>query len=206
MRAVTGSPRASLSGKRRSCAGSEGLAGRRPAPAPSHSTTPRRIRSQRLEVEMWRMRNSLRGAMSSIALGAAETTGATEHGHVVVSNSISSGCHASDVGLASDIFGLQEIVSGTDSMSADQRASFNLPTLPRDSVTAVTDSTICNRAALAFGRNLTPPDTITARTVYVIRVGPTRYTVADSAVTRGEFTITFVFDSAFTTKLAAIAN
>ena len=155
---------------------------------------------------MRQMRKSLRGAIASIVLGVAVTTGATDRGPVRVSYSALSACHGSDVSLASLIFGLQEIVSGTDSTAIDQRATFNLPVLPRDSVTAVTDSTICKRAALTFGRNLTLPDTVTPRTVYVIRVGPTRYTVADSAVMRGEFTITFVFDSAFTTKLAAMAN
>ena len=113
-----------------------------------------------------------------------------------------SGCHAPDAGLTLRLEVLKLAVSGTDSTDSVGRRKWNLPTLPSDSVTAVTDSTICQRAALAFGRSLSVPDTITSRQVYVVRIGPTRYVVGDPTVTKGEFDIYMVFDSSFTTKLA----
>jgi len=86
------------------------------------------------------------------------------------------------------------------------RSHFNLPQLPDDSVTAVTDSTTCNRAAIAYGRNLTVPDTTTPRQVYVVRVGSTRYIVGDPQVTAGEFMIDIPFDSSFTTVFGKVAD
>ena len=113
-----------------------------------------------------------------------------------------SGCHAPDYGLTLRLEVVKLAVSGTDSTDSVGRRTWNLPALPSDSVTAVTDSTICKRAALAFGRNLSVPDTITPRQVYVVRVGPTRYVVGDPTVTMGEFDVYMVFESSFTTQLA----
>ncbi len=118
----------------------------------------------------------------------------------------SSGCHASDQLGTALIHDLKGWVSGTDTAAVLYRSIFNLPQLSPDSVSAVSDSTKCQRAALAFGRNLSPPDTTTARQVYVARVGPTRYVVTDTSVKGGEYVATMVFDSAFATKLADVAN
>lgn len=100
------------------------------------------------------------------------------------------------------VAGYQAIVSGADSFSIRERSYLNLPQLPDDSVTAVSDSSTCNRAAVAFGRNLTIPDTTSPRQVYVARIGPTRYAVGDPQVSKGEFMINMIFDISFTTLLA----
>lgn len=104
------------------------------------------------------------------------------------------------------VAGYQAIVSGVDSFSINGRSHLSLPQLPDDSVTAVSDSSTCNRAAIAYGRNLTTPDTTSSRQVYVARVGPTRYIVADPQVNEGEFMINMVFDSSFTTVFAIVAH
>lgn len=100
------------------------------------------------------------------------------------------------------VAGYQAIVSGADSFSIGERSYLNLPQLPDDSVTAVSDSSTCNRAAVAFGRNLTIPDTTSPRQVYVARIGSTRYAVGDPQVSKGEFMINMIFDTSFTTLLA----
>src|SRR5690348_5000407 len=97
-------------------------------------------------------------------------------------------------------------VSDTDSYSADIRQHLNLPHLPADSVSIVTDSATCARAALAYGRNLNVPDTTTSRQVFVVRVGPTRYIVVDPNVSNGEFLINMVFDSSFSIVFATVAH
>ncbi len=118
----------------------------------------------------------------------------------------SSSCRANDQLGTALIHDLKLWVSGTDTVAVINRTVFNVPQMSPDSVSAVSNSTKCQRAALAYGRNLSPPDTPTARRVYVARVGPTRYVVTDTSIRKGEFVATMVFDSTFTTKLADVAN
>ncbi len=118
----------------------------------------------------------------------------------------SSGCHTKDRTDTIIVNDLKSWVPGTDSFSITNRAQWNLPQLPADSVSIVTDSTTCQRAALAYGRNLSPPDTTTARQVYVIRVGPTRFVVADPSVMAGEYLVQDVFDNTFTTGLSFVLH
>jgi hypothetical protein len=145
-----------------------------------------------------------RVAVLAVALAALGTVGM--EGNKPAVRQLSSACHDNDIVLTGYVLELKGTVSGTDSFHIDERTHLNLPQLPADSVTAVTDSTTCQRAALAYGRNLSVPDTTTARQVYAIRVGATRYVVADPGVTKGEFIINMVFDSSFTTMLSTFAH
>jgi hypothetical protein len=85
-------------------------------------------------------------------------------------------------------------------MNPSVRTRFGLPQVPPDSIAAITDSATCRRAALAFGRNLSPPDTVTGRAVLVIRIGRTHYSVSDGVKTT-RYSIHMVFDSSFATLL-----
>jgi len=114
-----------------------------------------------------------------------------------------SGCVAIDSGYVGNF---QLIVSDTDSASAVDRSRLGLPLLSKDSVSAVSDSATCARAADAYGRNLDIPDTTTPRQVFVVRLGPTRYVVGDPTVRSGEFALVMVFDSSFTTLFSSFAN
>jgi len=88
-------------------------------------------------------------------------------------------CQPLDTAYDSFVDGYRTFISGVDPLSISMRSHLNLPQLPDDSVAAVTDSSTCNRAAIAYGRNLTLPDTTTPRQVYLVRVGSTRYIVGD---------------------------
>ncbi len=111
----------------------------------------------------------------------------------------SSGCHVNDHGDTILVNMIKGDVAGTDSLG---RTLLKLPRMSADSVTGISNSTTCQRAALAYGRNLVHPDTTTARQVYVIRAGATRYVVIDPTVMGGELTVAMTFDSTFTTAVA----
>jgi len=119
---------------------------------------------------------------------------------------VASVCQPVDTDYDNFVDDYRTIVSGVDSFSIGERSSLSLPQLPDDSVTAVSDSTTCNRAAIAYGLNLSVPDTTTSRQLYVVRIGPTRYAVADPQMNAGEFLINMIFDSSFTTMFAKVAR
>jgi hypothetical protein len=111
-------------------------------------------------------------------------------------------CLTSD---GSTLFLIKQIVSSTDTaLGVDPRQYDSLPNLPADSVTILTDTTLCRRAAVALGRNLRVPDTTTLRTVSVIRAGATRYVVTDTTMHTGEWGVHFVFDSTLTHRYVGI--
>jgi hypothetical protein len=78
------------------------------------------------------------------------------------------------------------------------RRIIRLPAMPADSVRAVTDTSVCRRAAIALGRSLSPPDTTSPRTVSVVRVGANYYVVNDSTLHGGEWGAAFEFPSSLT--------
>jgi hypothetical protein len=88
-----------------------------------------------------------------------------------------------------------KMIVTTDTQS---RRIVGLPAMSADSVTAVTDTSVCRRAATAYGRSLTPPDTISARTVSVVRAGSSYYVVSDSTRYSGEWGAAFLFSSSLT--------
>jgi len=68
---------------------------------------------------------------------------------------------------------------------------------PISSVSAVTDSAICHRAAVASGLARITPDSFAVKEVSVIRVGNTRYVVTPIGDMVGEWQTCITFDSAF---------
>jgi len=94
---------------------------------------------------------------------------------------------------------LDTAVASSDSdFGIGVRNQFHLPAGPVSSVTAVTDSALCHRAAVAAGLSRDIPDSFAVTIVSVVRVGTTRYVVTDLQHHIGEFQISYVFDSAFT--------
>jgi len=82
-----------------------------------------------------------------------------------------------------------------------RRRIWSLSSMSADSVTAVSDTSICRRAAIAVGRSLTPPDSTTPRTAAVIRVGSSyyvAYVVNDTTLNGGEWLSAFKFSSSLT--------
>ena len=80
---------------------------------------------------------------------------------------------------------IKRMVSAVDDTLTRRLAG--LPEMPPDSVTAVTDSSVRRRAAIAYGRSITPPDTVSPRRVPVIRVGSRYYMVIDTTRRGGEW-------------------
>jgi len=93
---------------------------------------------------------------------------------------------------------IKALVSSTDTMvGAHMRRFIPIPSMPADSVTAVTDTAICRLAAIAYGRSLSPQDTTSPRVVSVVRAGSSYYVVADSTQ-HSEFGAAFLFTSGLT--------
>lgn len=86
------------------------------------------------------------------------------------------------------------VVSSDSDFGIAPRHQLNLPAGPVSMVSAVTDTTICRRAALAAAF----ADSTSIDSVSVVRVGATRYIVTDESHRIGEFRPSFTFDSAFT--------
>jgi len=117
-----------------------------------------------------------------------------------------SGCVAAVAPWPGYMGQFRTIVSNTDSANVSDRVFLHLPQLPADSVSIVTDSATCARAALAYGRNLDVPDTLTSRQVITIRVGATRYIVGDPHYGSGGYMLDMVFDSSFDTMFVSVAH
>lgn len=138
-----------------------------------------------------------------LAVAIAETIYATTaRANAVQMQSGCIGTVAPWVGYMGDF---KTIVSGTDSANTSYRTLWHLPQLSADSVSLVTDSATCARAALAYGRNLDVPDTLTARQMVTIRVGPTRYVVGDPNY-GSSYMLVMVFDSSFDTVFVSVAH
>ena len=94
-------------------------------------------------------------------------------------------------------------LTGGDSTLARTREAYRLPAVPASQVRIVEDKSTCQRAARAYHRAVRgAAATPIARSVAVIRVGTTRYLVLDPAEREGEFEVTVIFDSDFTSLLA----
>lgn len=90
------------------------------------------------------------------------------------------------------------VVSSDSDIGIGQRQRLQLPAGPICSVSAVTESATCHRAAIAAGLSRKSPDSTSVPAVSVVRVGPTRYVVTDTLHHIGEYDLSYTFDSAFT--------
>jgi hypothetical protein len=84
------------------------------------------------------------------------------------------------------------------SSGSTMRNRTHLPAGTVSSVSVVTDSALCRRAAVAMGLSRHVPDSLADTTVSVMRVGPTRYVVTDTGAFVGEYQVHIIFDTAFT--------
>ena len=91
---------------------------------------------------------------------------------------------------------IRRLVTGTDSASVATRNVYQLPAVSASKVTVVTTASACQQAGDAYHAAVTPPGTpAVSRTLVVIKVGTTRYVVADPNEIRGEFEVNIVFDA-----------
>jgi len=117
--------------------------------------------------------------------------------HPFVTAQASSTCSAEWTYTANFRNHIVGIVTGVDSASAASRAAFQLPAVSASDVYFVTDSTVCTRAAAAFTAEVTRDRSTAGGSLWVLRVGPTRYIVFDHKQQSGEFLDHYIFDSSF---------
>ncbi len=84
----------------------------------------------------------------------------------------------------------------TPSDSAERRNVWTVPLLAPSDVAFVTDENVCQQAATAYDREVSPETSTLTRGVYVIRLG-TSYLVVDSEYPAGEWMRGIVLDSSF---------
>lgn len=88
-----------------------------------------------------------------------------------------------------------KMVTGTDSIAANDRAGWELPAVDSSQVFFITDSMTCDRAARAHAVEART-DTLNPKAVHLLGVGPTRH-IAFNYHRVGEWLMYFVFDSSF---------
>ncbi len=90
------------------------------------------------------------------------------------------------------------LVSSSDSVDGvAMRSIANLPLLPADSVSLITDEATCHRALVASGLASPAADSDAFSSVTVLRVGSTRYVVFPTGSHSGEWITALTFDTAF---------
>lgn len=89
-----------------------------------------------------------------------------------------------------------QIVTGTDSLSTQARAQYQLPTATASKVSYVSSTTTCRTAAQNYFTTLGKPAP-TSGTVLVtlVKISPTNYAVSVIGERAGEFAVTMTFDS-----------
>lgn len=110
-------------------------------------------------------------------------------------------CRAADEETQGRISSLTEMMTSTDSRWINTREAYQLPVVADTAIQVVTDSAVCAQAATAYNAALPEAARINGRSVYVVRVGTTRYVVWDVASAddlEDEFEIVVVLDSSFT--------
>jgi hypothetical protein len=94
---------------------------------------------------------------------------------------------------------LTRVVTGTDTTSVRIRNAFGLIPASASDVSLITDETVCTQAAQAFVSSIgSPGDPV--RPVWVLKLGPDRYFVADGfRKSSGRF-VAVIFDGSFVQK------
>lgn len=85
--------------------------------------------------------------------------------------------------------------TGTDSESVALRQAWNIPAVQPSEIVFISDSATCTSAARAHAVQV-QGDTLNPPSVWVLRVGSTRYIVFNGS-RAGEYLLYFVFDAAF---------
>ena len=98
---------------------------------------------------------------------------------------------------ADAVASVRSYVTATDSKTARLRTGVGLLQDIPDSVYAVTDATICHRAAVAIALQKGSSDTVNLHAVLTIKAGTLRYVLDDGNTSGGEFAGRFVADTSF---------
>jgi len=124
---------------------------------------------------------------------------------VVANAQKASACVNVDVASLDERRSIAEIATTTEARFASRRLLYKLPIVADSDVVLVQDPRDCARALRALNRAQNRSRAEGQRAVLVIRVG-TVFVVSDPKYRVGEFTAYTVFDSRFTTVLAAVAR
>jgi hypothetical protein len=145
----------------------------------------------------WRRLNAFLGMTLCVASAtAAAPVKSVVRFRALGESAVSTSCITPD---SSMIEYLDAVVTSSDSdFGIGARSNLDLPAGPASTVSAVTDSAICHRAAIAAGLSRKTPDSTSVPAVSVVRVGTMRYVVTDTLHHVGEFELSYTFDSAFT--------
>lgn len=116
-------------------------------------------------------------------------------------------CRAADSVTAAQISVVHDMMTRTESRWTATKAAYQLPTVSDSAIVVVADSSVCAQAAAAYNVALPSDLRVTGRSVYVVRVGATRYLVWDPTRDSGndEYDVVIVLDSAFS-LLASFAT
>ena len=106
-------------------------------------------------------------------------------------------CDPDTGGRRALVRGVIRLVTASDSVTVALRTSVGLLPAPSSAVIPVIDTLTCGRAARAVRLAAYGSDTSVLKGVYVVSAGPQRYVAWDPAVRGGEYTMWFVFDTAF---------
>lgn len=110
-----------------------------------------------------------------------------------------SACHAADRQSDDLLRYIRTVVTSNDPAFVRLRTNARIPAVDSSQVVLIhnaADSAICERARASYLRGF-KTDTLHVPTVYVIRIGPTRYLVTDFKQQVGEFGAMTIFDENF---------
>jgi hypothetical protein len=103
-------------------------------------------------------------------------------------------CRAADMTSSIMVATLQNTMTSTVPQVIAERQSSHLPVAAVDSITFVTDTTVCSQMASAYAAALAPSSGTPSGSVYVVKVGAV-YVVCDPAITHfGEWSYQMVID------------
>ena len=88
-----------------------------------------------------------------------------------------------------------KLVSDTSSESKKGRSRLQLPKLNKDSVTVVTNDSLCSVAAARHFKTVLGDTSSFRAPVTLIRVGSTRYVIEDGRSRAGEYFLYFIYDN-----------
>lgn len=114
--------------------------------------------------------------------------------------SAQSQCRGADSATIGRIASVKKMMISSDSRWTATRTAYNLPIVNDTAIVVVADSATCASAASAYNGALPSAARVSGRSVYVIRVGSTRYVVWDISSVDGlddEHEVVVVLDSSY---------
>lgn len=109
-------------------------------------------------------------------------------------------CMASDSSSSAEIVALKRMMTSTDTRWTSTRDAYSLPVVSDTAIVLISDTSLCGQAADAYNAALPAALQVSNRSVYVIRVGSSRYVVWDPQTANSsasEFQVLMVLDQTF---------